>query len=49
MTMSGWEKDEGVNDDVTTAVVVAAHVATLLDSRRRALAAAQVHRPLYCP
>ena len=47
MTVSGWEEDEGLNDDVTTAVVVAAHVATLLDSRRRALAAAQVHRPRY--
>jgi len=47
MTISGWEEDEGVNDDVTTAVVVAAHVATLLESRRRALAAAQVHRPRY--
>jgi len=47
MTVRGWEEDEGVTDDVTTAVVVAAHVATLLESRRRALAAAQGHRQRY--
>jgi len=34
-------------DDATTSVVVAAHVATLLEARRRALAAAQIHRPRY--
>jgi len=32
MTLSGWEEDEGANDDVTTSVVVAAHVATLLEA-----------------
>jgi len=32
---------------VTTSVVVAAHVASLLESRRRTLAAARVHRPRY--
>jgi len=32
MTISGWKENEGVNDDVTTTMVVAAHVATLLDS-----------------
>jgi len=47
MALSGWEEDEGANDDVTTSVVVAAHVATLLETRRRALAAAQIHRPRY--
>ena len=47
MAVSGWEEDEGVNDDVTNAVVATAHVATLLAARRRALAAARVHRPRY--
>jgi len=47
MTVSGWEEDQGANDDVTTSVVVAAHVASLLESRRRALAAARVLRPRY--
>jgi len=47
MTVSGWEEDEGANDDVTTSEVVAAHVASLLEMRRRALAAARVHRPRY--
>ena len=47
MTVSGWEEGEGANDDVTTSVEVAAHVASLLESRRRALAAARVHRPRY--
>jgi len=47
MTLTGWEEDEGANNDVTTSVVVAAHVATLLEARRRALVAAQIHRPRY--
>jgi len=32
MTLPGWEEDEGANDDVTTSVVVASHVATLLEA-----------------
>jgi len=47
MSMSGWEGDEGGNDDVTTAAVVAAHVATLLEWRRRARLAVRVQRPRY--
>jgi len=47
MTLTGWKEDEGENNDVTTSVVVAAHVATILEARRRALAAAQIHRPRY--
>ena len=47
MALSGWEEDKGANDDVTTSVVVAAHAATSLEARRRALAAAQIHRPRY--
>jgi len=47
VALSGWEEDEGANDGATKLVVVAAHVATLLEARRRALAAAQIHRPRY--
>jgi len=47
MALSGREEDEGANDDATTSVVVAAHVATSLEARRRALAAAKIHRPRY--
>ena len=30
MSLSGWEGEEGGNNDVATSAVVAAHVATLL-------------------
>jgi len=45
--LRGWEENEGDNEDGTTSVVVAAHVTTLLEARRRALSAAQIHRPRY--
>ena len=47
MVLSRREEDERANDAVTTSVVVAAHVATLMEARRRALTAAQIHRPWY--
>jgi len=47
MSMRGWEGDEGGNDDVNTAAVVAARVATLLEWRRRARSAWRVQRPRY--
>jgi len=45
MSLSGWEGEEGGNDNVATSAVVATHVATLLEWRRRAMAARRVQRP----
>jgi len=47
MSLSGWEEEEGGNDNVAMSAVVAAHVATLLEWRRRAMAARRVQRPQY--
>ena len=47
LSLGGWEGEKGGNDDVATSAVVAAHVATLLEWRRRAMAARRVQRPRY--
>jgi len=47
MSLGGWEGEEGGNDDVATSAVVAVHVATLLEWRRRAMAARRVQRQRY--
>jgi len=46
-SLSGWDWEEMGNDDVATSAVVAAHVATLLEWRRRAMTARCVQRPRY--
>jgi len=47
LSLGGWEGEKGGNDDVATSAVVAAHVATLLEWRRRAMAPRRVQRPRY--
>jgi len=47
MSLGGWEGEECGNDDAATSAVVAAQVATLLEWRRRAIAARRVQRPRY--
>jgi len=48
VAIPGWDGDDALNDDLTTATVVAAHVATVLHwLRRRRATRAAVQRPRY--
>jgi len=47
MSVAGWDDEDSLNDDLTTATVVAFPVATLLLWRKRRRAARIGERPRY--